>query len=73
MTIKSDLEDGVVNKHLQRINAVAYSQGHWDAKVSAIEIVEKHDNYINRLEYYICKMAGGDILQEIKEECGYDC
>lgn len=73
MTIRSEIVDGVLNKHRYRLNATAYSQGHWDAKVEAIAIAEKHDKLIAKLFDALCDRHSDDLVDELKEEFGYDC
>lgn len=70
--IQDDLRDNVKNKHVHRIGAIAYSQGHYDAKIAAIEIVAKYDELIQRLFDALCDRHADDYVDEIKEEYGYD-
>lgn len=73
MSIKTDLDNNVLNKHRHRIGAVAYSQGHWDAKVEAVAIGQKYDKLIARLFDALCDRHADDLVDELKEEFGYDC
>lgn len=73
MSIKGEIEDRVLNKHRYRIGAAAYSQGHWDAKVDMFAIAEKHDKLIARLFDALCDRHADDLVDELKEEFGYDC
>lgn len=73
MNLHLDIMNIQVNKDIianEIGNPRDYKLGHRDARHSAADLSLKADAYIERLEYYICKMAGDDILSEIKEECG---
>jgi hypothetical protein len=68
MCIKSDLEKNVTNKHIQRINAIAYSTGHYDAKQQALKIAHKYDKLINTLFDALCDRHADELVDELKEE-----
>lgn len=74
MNLHNEIMNIQIDKDLltvyDRFTLAAYKVGHRDARHDAAELSLKAEAYIASLEYYIRKMAGDGILQEIKEEVG---
>jgi hypothetical protein len=70
MNLRNESEENNMMKYGREFDQRSYMIGHRDARHSAAEATLRHDHYIERLEYYVRKMAGDEILKEIQADVG---
>lgn len=67
------LHDKIMNlpsKHDNRQFAIAYKEGHRDARHAAAELALKYDSLIVKLFDALCNRHADDLVDELKEEYG---